>query len=532
MSLASILWQRLGGQPDPRSDREIQDDIEAEVAFHLEQRERDLVAKGMSAKDAHAAALRRFGNIEKVRAECRRIQLGGRVMLQRITLVLLVVLLATVAWLSFQSVASQRAAQAEIQALHSEISQLMQAVRQNPASSPSLLSANQNSAVPDPLGAFLAPRLAILSQPWGAPGYAAERKNIAAPTEEATAVETWLQRFRQNASTPEKSRELLLELRQKCSPNRALEVLQACWNGLNPEQRLIALDVTTDESHEWLARGAVHMGATDPDVRVADYAFVKLRELTLLRFDVAHRARYLAWHEANKDIALYDIVEKSVPALVGELTGFGKWNEICALYSPLVLHPDMPGAAAFPDFLLEAGALDLIKLWARDPDPKARVAAVQWLAAAKVDEVTARMILLPILADAAVRDPALVPAVCDALVTLDCSWRSAPLLDELAKVMRKQQPERAELQPIAVALANFSDQEREAQAGVPTILAWICRANSPLANEVLGDPALVYLTGVAFDPTHDAAWWLNWWSIHRANYPNAADTENGLPRVE
>ncbi len=98
--------------------------------------------------------------------------------------------------------------------------------------------------------------------------------------------------------------------------------------------------------------------------------------------------------------------------------------------------------------------------------------------------------------------------------------------------MRKKQLERAELQPIAVALGNFSDQQREAQAEVPTILAWICHANSALANEVLGDPALLELTGVAYDSTHDAAWWLNWWSINRANYPNAADTENGLPRVE
>ena len=164
MSIASNLWSRLVQPPGPRSEREIGDEIEVELAFHLEQRERDLVATGLSPEDARRQALRRFGNINKVRAECRRVQLGGRIMLQRITLMLLVVLLATVAWLSFQSVTSQRAAQAEIQALHSEISQLMQAVQHDPAGAPSLLSANQNSVVPDPLGAFLAPRIARLTQ--------------------------------------------------------------------------------------------------------------------------------------------------------------------------------------------------------------------------------------------------------------------------------------------------------------------------------------------------------------------------------
>lgn len=517
MSIASNLWQRLGGAPDPRSDREIQDDIEAEFAFHLEQRERDLVARGLSPEKAHAEAARRFGNLDKVRAECRRVQLGGRIMLQRITLLLLVVLLATVAWLSFQSVNSQREAQAEIQALHSEVSQLMLALEKNPIGQSSQLNLGLSN---------FAPRILNFAGPSG------PRMPKPGATEETTSLDTWLARFRENALSESHTPETALLLRQQCSQDRALELLPAVWPKLGWEQKLCMIDVMTDGGSEPLARAAVHLGATDVDARVADHAFLKLRELTLLRFDAAHRADYLAWHEANKDIVLYDVVEKSAPALVKELLGFGKWNEICALYSPLVLHPDMPGTAAFPDFLLEAGALDLIKLWARDPDPKARVAAVQWLAAAKVDEVTARMIVLPILAESAPRDPALLPAVCEALVTLDCTWRSAPLLDELAKVMRKQQPERAELQPIAVALGNFSDQEREAQAEVPTILAWICRANSPLANEVLGDSALLHLTGVAFDPTHDAAWWLNWWSIHRANYPNAADTENGLPRVE
>ncbi len=128
MSIASNLWQRLGGAPDPRTDREIMGDIEAELAFHLEQRERELVAQGVASELARAQALRRFGDIELVRAECRRVQLGGRIMLQRVTLVVLVILLAAVAWLSMLYFNSRRAAVAEIGSLKAQISQLRGAV--------------------------------------------------------------------------------------------------------------------------------------------------------------------------------------------------------------------------------------------------------------------------------------------------------------------------------------------------------------------------------------------------------------------
>ncbi len=325
MGIASNLWQRLGGAPDPRSDREIQDDIEAEFAFHLEQRERNLVARGLSPEKAHAEAARRFGNMDKVRAECRRVQLGGRIMLQRITLLLLVVLLATVAWLSFQSVTSQRVAQAEIQALHSEVSQLMLALEKNPIGQPNQLNLG--------LGNF-APRILDFAGPSG------PRMPKPGATEETTSLDTWLARFRENALSESHTSETALLLRQQCSQDRALEVLPAIWPKLGWEQKLCMIDVMTDGSSEPLARTAVHLGATDADARVAERAFLKLRELTLLRFDADHRADYLAWHEANKDIELYDIVEKSAPVLVKGLMGLGKWNETCALYSPLVLHPD------------------------------------------------------------------------------------------------------------------------------------------------------------------------------------------------
>src|SRR4029453_17440556 len=51
----------------------VEDEVDAELGFHVEMRARELEARGMSPVDAHEAAVRRFGDIERVNATCRSI---------------------------------------------------------------------------------------------------------------------------------------------------------------------------------------------------------------------------------------------------------------------------------------------------------------------------------------------------------------------------------------------------------------------------------------------------------------------------
>ncbi|MEO7966111.1 MAG: permease prefix domain 1-containing protein, partial [Gemmatimonadaceae bacterium] len=63
-------WRRyvriFGNNPDA--------DVEAELQFHLEMRARELAALGMPMDAALEEARRRFGDMERVRAECRRLE--------------------------------------------------------------------------------------------------------------------------------------------------------------------------------------------------------------------------------------------------------------------------------------------------------------------------------------------------------------------------------------------------------------------------------------------------------------------------
>ena len=51
-------------QPEPKAE------VEEELAFHLEQRVRDYVARGLDPASARAAARERFGSVDSVREEC------------------------------------------------------------------------------------------------------------------------------------------------------------------------------------------------------------------------------------------------------------------------------------------------------------------------------------------------------------------------------------------------------------------------------------------------------------------------------
>src|SRR4051794_31357427 len=60
--LTSLLWKTS-----------VQDQVDAEFAFHVEMRTREYVARGMDPEAARTAAIARFGDIGSVNAECRTI---------------------------------------------------------------------------------------------------------------------------------------------------------------------------------------------------------------------------------------------------------------------------------------------------------------------------------------------------------------------------------------------------------------------------------------------------------------------------
>ena len=67
--------------------RDIERDIDDELRFHLEMRERDFIASGMSAGDAREAAMRRFGSVDDVAGVLRAHDIGRQRLERRVEIV-------------------------------------------------------------------------------------------------------------------------------------------------------------------------------------------------------------------------------------------------------------------------------------------------------------------------------------------------------------------------------------------------------------------------------------------------------------
>ncbi len=99
--------------PDARPLAEIAADIDAELAFHVEESARELAQGGLEPELARVEALERFGDYGRIRRECARTLMGERIMLQRIQIVLTALLVAAVGLLAW----SNRQAQVQARAV-------------------------------------------------------------------------------------------------------------------------------------------------------------------------------------------------------------------------------------------------------------------------------------------------------------------------------------------------------------------------------------------------------------------------------
>lgn len=106
--------------PEPRSAAEIEVDVRAEIEHHLACKERELVEQGQSPAQARAEALERFGDVALAREACLRIQMGERIMLQRIHFAVTVSLFVAVLALTWTSYASAARARELAQAMRAE----------------------------------------------------------------------------------------------------------------------------------------------------------------------------------------------------------------------------------------------------------------------------------------------------------------------------------------------------------------------------------------------------------------------------
>jgi len=93
---------------DSRSIQDVEEEIQDELEFHLAMRTEENIRLGMSATEARAVAVEKFGDLERIHNSCRQALLGERIMLQRLQIALITVLLLAVVMLAYQVHSTQQ----------------------------------------------------------------------------------------------------------------------------------------------------------------------------------------------------------------------------------------------------------------------------------------------------------------------------------------------------------------------------------------------------------------------------------------
>ena len=109
---------------DFRSDGQIEREIDEEIAFHLESLSREFAAEGATPEQSRTRAIERFGDIDAIKSQCRRIALEDRIMLQKINLVIMLIVLAAVIGVCLYVVVTQKHNTMALQAITSEITNM------------------------------------------------------------------------------------------------------------------------------------------------------------------------------------------------------------------------------------------------------------------------------------------------------------------------------------------------------------------------------------------------------------------------
>lgn len=497
-------------RPDPRPTHEVEGDIAEELEFHLAMRTQEGIELGLSPEEARAQAEARFGDVDKVRRDCRRTQIGDRIMLQRINAVAVVVLLAAVVLLGWRSYAAEIENREQVDALRADVLSLTLALR-----------GEELPAVPVDVeidGRSMAELVRRRVDPLGVIGAEVREEgglvvHMPAGTEVATAAtpEDWLDRFR--AANGWREGLALGNEIAELDPDAALDLMRAIYHRIpSVEHRQQILKPFVFHGGHVHAVEILHLAATDPSLDVQGWAFGYLKNYAYRDFGEDYAA-YQAWYDRFGGQPLADVLRGSATELCERLRS-ADTNGLGDVLAPIEQLDLRPGDVAGFDVAAELrrlGALEHARRGLDALDAQTRVEALRFAAALGPDEPFLRSSVLPLL-ESRDDDPALLSAGAEALGAAGQAWAIEPLA-ELAQ-RRLAEGGDGVVFSVGRALAELDDPR-----AIPHLIALIVADDDYWSSYGLGYFGLAKLTGVDYDEAHDGAWWQAWWKNNHDRLP-------------
>ena len=270
-----------------------------------------------------------------------------------------------------------------------------------------------------------------------------------------------------------------------------------------------------------LALEALHLGATDAETSVQQRAFGYLQRYAFRDFALDFSA-YRAWEQEFRGRPIAEVLDVNARRLAAELAGLApdalatRMREIQRLELDAGKNAGVDLAAT----LREAGLLDALAAAVERGDADARVRALAWSKTVAADEPWMRAFVTPRIESAT--DENERSACFDALARPDCAWARGAVERYLRRVAdapsRAEQDGRPAPSDSALAAARAIGAMGD-HAAIPELIGTLGRDRSGRLAYALGHFALAPLTGVKYDPSHDAAWWREWWDKNAERLP-------------
>lgn len=492
MSLLDVASTLFGAAKTPEALRA---EIEEEIRFHLDARARELEAAGASPDEARARAQELFGAVDRTALECLTIQMGARVMLQRIQWVIIAVLVACLGGLWLKHVVALRESRAMMAELRAEREELAERARESEARA----ADRRRSDGVAPISA--GERLLAEAQPLS--------------PEAVTAA--WLARFREHPDDWRHGLATADALVDELSPEEAVRVLSELWAELSDAHKQQALKAVAFRHGHPGTLAVMNLGATDASLEVQNRALGYLRDYAFRSFEDDYEA-YLAWYAEWKDRPLDEVLLGNARAFVQGLFGRSPegLEELLRDFRDLDLRAGESLGVDLAAVLRDAGALVLVEDWLASADEQARRRAFSWAATLEPGEAWLRDHLLPFVEDAVAGDDPLAGSAMRALGSPANAWAAPAVVGFMERTvpLTLDDTPHAAIWSASGALAGMGDP-----AVIPSMIGLI--ASNPCYDTIygIGYFGLGKLTGVSYDDSHDGAWWTAWWQANLGRFP-------------
>jgi RNA polymerase sigma-70 factor (ECF subfamily) len=321
----------------------------------------------------------------------------------------------------------------------------------------------------------------------------------------------WLTRF-QRAKNWREARTVAKEL-AALGDDHSLAILRVIFHDIpGASSRVEVLGAFVRGGGRSNAVEVLHLGATDPEVQVREAAFEHLTNYAFVNFK-GDPSGYVEWYARFGGRAIPEILEMTTRELVQRIGACSEADlesvlEVARRVDPKTGHEQGVDVRA----LLEAAGL-VVALERRihpSADPRALVGALRCLGDLDMGEAVLRRTVLPIL-----ETPGLYPqearaGAFQALGHSGARWAVEPILGALLTTA----PETSTYFSAAQALSEIGDPTI-----IPTLIGMIVAHDGYETRYGIGYFGLRSLTGVDYDESHDAAFWLDWWERNRAYLP-------------